>query len=109
MSVETVVKSIETKVESVAEAVVAEVKKVEGEVVAKEKAAVVKLKAEESLVLRELELEYLKAQTQIQQLAKVTEEKSKAYQANVENLFKTYVLDKAEYTFDAAVNAFKKL
>jgi hypothetical protein len=106
MSIETViegeVKAVETKVETVAAAVVAKVEE-------KVKAALVQISTEEKLALRELELEYLKAQTQIQQLAKITEEKSKGYQTLVESLFTKYLVTKAEYVFDGAVNAFKKL
>lgn len=113
MSIETViegeVKAVETKAENVAEAVVAEAKKIEGEVVAAIKAAVVQIKTEEKLFLREAELEFLKANMEIQRIQKIAEGKSKEYQTFVENLFKTYVLDKAEYVFDGSVNAFKKL
>ena len=107
--VENVVNAVEGEVKSVAEAVVAEVKKVEGEVVAKEKAAVIQLKAEEKLALADLELEFLKIQTEVQRLSKLAEEKSKAYQAVVEGLFKTYLVTKAEYVFDGAVRVLKAL
>jgi predicted DsbA family dithiol-disulfide isomerase len=110
------VKATEGEAKSLVQAVEDEAKKVETEVkteVAKlepaVKAATVKIKAEESLVLREAELEYLKSQMEIQRLSKVAEAKSKEYTAYVEKLFKTYVLDKAEYAFDGAVNIFKKL
>ena len=106
--VENVVNAVEGEVKSVAEAVVAEVKKVEGEVVAKEKATVIQLKAEESLILREAELDFLKANMEIQRLTKIAEAKSKTYQEYVESLFKQYVLDKASYIFDGAANVFKK-
>ena len=113
MSIETEVKAVEAAVEGEAKkveaSVVTEVKKVEGDVAAEIKAAVVNIKAEEKLFLREAELEYLKVQVEIQRLSKITESKSKEYQTYVENLFKTYVLDKAEYVFDGAINAFKKL
>ena len=102
---------------SVEETVVAEVEKVAEEVKAAVetkveevvKAAKVDITAEEKLFLREAELEYLKATMEIQRLNKITEEKSKAYQAYVENLLSKYRLSKAEYAFDAVVNAFKKL
>jgi hypothetical protein len=103
------VKAVETKVETIADAVVADVKAEVSKVEPTVKAAVVKIKAEESLVLREAELEYLKAQVQIKDLTKITEEKAKSYQTYIESLFKTYVLDKAEYVFDGTINAFKKL
>ena len=117
MSIETEVKAVEGKVEAevvkaetevktVAEAVVSEAK---AEVAKVEKAAVVNIKAEEQLVLRNAELEFLKAQMEIQRLSKITEAKSKEYTSYIEGLFKTYVLDKAEYVFDGAINAFKKL
>lgn len=113
MSIETVVEgAVEgtvAEVKSVAEAAVAEVKKIEGEVVGKEKAAVIEIKSEEKLFLREAELEFLKAQMEIQRLSKLAEDKSKSYQAFVENLFKTYGITKVEYVYDAIANAFKKL
>ena len=120
MSIETAVKAVEATVEgevkTVAESVVAEAQKVEGEVVAevkkveeKVKAALVDIKAEEKLFLSDAELEFLKAQLEIQRLQKIADAKSKAYTEYVENLFKTYVLDKASYVFDGAVRNFKKL
>lgn len=120
MSVETEVKAVEqavvaeatkveTEVKTVAEAVVADVKAEVAKVEKVEKAAVVNIKAEEQLVLRNAELEFLKAQMEIQRLSKITEAKSKEYTTYVEGLFKTYVLDRAEYVFDGAINAFKKL
>jgi hypothetical protein len=93
------VKAVEAKVETVAAAVEAEAKQV--------KAAVVNLVAEEKLFLREAELEFLKVQVEIQRLSKIAEEKSKGYQTYVEGLFKKYLLEKGEYIFDGAVNAFK--
>jgi hypothetical protein len=98
------------------QAVESEALKIEGEVVAAEekvvaevKAAVVQVVAEEKLFLREAELEFLKAQVEIQRLTKIAEAKSEAYTKYVENLFVKYGLSKAEYVFDGAVNAFKKL
>lgn len=106
MSIETViegeVKAVETKVETVAEAVVAKVEE-------KIKAALVNIVADEKLFLREAELEFLKAQMEIQRLSKVAEAKSKSYTDYIESLFVKYGLTKAEYMFDGAVNAFKKL
>jgi hypothetical protein len=106
MSIETViegeVKAVETKVETVAEAVVAKVEE-------KIKAAIVEIKAEEQLVLRTLELDFLKLQMELQRLSKLAEAKSKAYTDYIENLFVKYALTKVEYVFDGAINAFKKL
>ena len=106
MSIETViegeVKAVETKVETVAEAVVAKVEE-------KIKAAIVEIKAEEQLVLRTLELDFLKLQMELQRLSKLAEEKSKTYQTTVEGLFSTYIISKAEYVFDGVTNTFKKL
>ena len=99
---ETVVAEVEKVVEEVKSAVETKVEEVV-------KAAKVDITAEEKLFLREAELEYLKATMEIQRLNKITEEKSKAYQAYVENLLSKYRLSKAEYAFDAVVNAFKKL
>ena len=98
------------------QAVEGEVLKIEGEVVAAAekveevaKAALVQVVAEEKLFLREAELDYLKIQVEIQRLGKIAEEKSKSYLAYVETLFVKYGLNKAEYVFDGAINAFKKL
>lgn len=106
MSTETEVKSeveaVVAKVETVAEAVVAEVK-------ADVKKATVEITTEEKLFLRETELEYLKAQMEMQRLTKITEGKSKDYQAYIESLLKKYVISKTEFMFDATINAFKKL
>ena len=95
MSLETEVKAVEGEVKAevvkVEADVKAEVVKVEAEVKAEVakveaevKAAVVQIKAEEKLFLREAELEFLKAQMEIQRLTKVAEDKSKAYQAYIE-------------------------
>jgi ATP/maltotriose-dependent transcriptional regulator MalT len=104
-AVEGTVAAAEGEVKTVAAAVVAEAKKVEGEV----KAALVRTTTDEQLFLREAELEFLKAQMEIQRLQNIADTKSKAYTAFVENLFTKYALSKAEYVFDGAVNVFKKL
>lgn len=113
MSLETEAKAVETKVEdevkSVATAVETEVKKVEGEIKPEIKKALVEITAEEKLFLREAELEYLKAQMEIKRLSELAATKSKEYTAYIESLMKKYVIAKAEYVFDATVNAFKKL
>lgn len=103
--VENVVSAVENKVEAVVAEVKAEVVKVEEAV----KAKIVNIKAEEKLVLADLELEFLKAQTEIQRLSKIAEEKSKAYQAYIEGLYTTYGVTKAEYVFDGAVRVLKAL
>jgi hypothetical protein len=106
MSIETAiegeVKTVETKAETVAEAVVAKVEEVV-------KAALVNIVADEKLFLREAELEFLKAQMEIQRLSKIAEAKSKSYTDYIESLFVKYGLTKVEYVFDGAINAFKKL
>ena len=113
MSIETViegeVKAVETKVETVAAAVVADAKAVETKVEEVVKAALVNIVADEKLFLREAELEYLKAQMEIQRLSKVAEEKSKSYTDYIKSLFVKYGLTTVEYVFDGAINAFKKL
>ena len=121
MSVETEVKAevvkAETKVKAevvevekedktVADAVVADVKAVVAKV---EKAAVVQTTTDEKLFLREAELEYLKAQMEMQRLSKIAESKSKAYMGFIEGLYKKYAITKAEYVFDGGVNAFKAI
>ncbi len=103
------VKTVAGEVEKEAKAVVADVKEVATKAEEKAKAAVVDIATEEKLFLREAELEYLKAQMEIQRLQKITESKSKEYQAYIEGLLKKYVISKTEYVFDATVNAFKKL
>ena len=102
---ENVVEAVEGKVKAVAADVKAGAAKVEQV----EKSAVVNIKAEEQLVLRNAELDFLKANMEIQRLSKITETKSKEYQTYVEGLFKTYGLDKGSYVFDGAVNAFKAI
>jgi uncharacterized protein YqgV (UPF0045/DUF77 family) len=114
--VEDVVAPVEAKAETVAEAVATDVKAVEAKiesVVPKVEEAVkaleVKIVAEESLFLREAELEFLKLQMEIQRLSKLAETKSKSYVDYVEQLFVKYGLTKLEYVFNGAVNTFKKL
>ena len=131
MSIETEVKAVVTEVEkavegtvaaaegevkSVAAAVATEAKKIEGDIkaevakVAPEvKAATVQVTSDEKLFLREAELEYLKAQMEIQSLSKIAESKSKAYTEYIEGLFTKYAITKAEYLFDGAVNIFKAI
>ena len=111
-----VLEAIEGEVKTVAEAVSTEVAKVEEKAVAmvekveeKVKAATVQILADEKLYLREAELEFLKAQMEIQRIQKIAEDKSKQYTTFVEQLFTKYGLTKAEYVFDGAVALFKKL
>ena len=106
---ENAVAAVEGEVKSVAEAVVAEAAKVEEKVVEVVKAAVVQIATEEKLILREAELEYLKAQMEIQRLSKIAEAKSNEYQSAVSGYFTKHLLSKAEYVFDGSINAFKKL
>lgn len=115
-AVEGTVAAAEGEVKTVAGAVAAEAKKVEGEVAAvaekveeKIKAALVQISTDEKLFLREAELEFLKAQMEIQRLQKIADAKSKAYTEFVESLFTKYGVSKAEYIFDGAVNVLKKL
>ena len=105
-SVEGTVAKAEAEVKTVAEAVVADVK---AEVAKEVKVATVAISTEEKLVLRTAELEFLKAQMEIQRLSKITEAKSKEYQTFIEGLFTKYLLSKAEYIYDAASDLFKKL
>jgi hypothetical protein len=46
---------------------------------------------------------------EIQRITKLAEAKSKSYTDYIESLFVKYGVTKAEYVFDGAVNAFKKL
>ena len=105
MSLETEVKAVEGE----AKAVVAEFEKVAEKVEEKTKAAVIEISTEEKLFLRETELEFLKAQMEIQRISKITEAKSKEYQTFIEGLYKKYLVEKSEYVFDAVSNSLKKL
>ena len=98
MSIENVVKEVETEVKKEVEAVVEKVE-----------AAVIEIKAEERLFLRECELEFLKSQVELQRLQKVAETKTKEYQSFVEKLVARYLIDKSKYVFDGVTNTFKKL
>lgn len=103
---------MENVLEDAVKAVKGEAKKVEEAVVAKVeevKAAIVSLTGDEKFLLRDIELEYLKAQMEIQRLSKITESKSKDYQTAVDGLLKKYLLDKAEYIFDGTKLAFNKI
>lgn len=108
-AVESEVKTAASEVVKEAKEVVAEVKEEAAKIEEKVKAAVVDISTEEKLFLREAELEFLKAQMETQRLQKIIEAKSKEYQAFVESMLKKYGINKAEYVFDATVNAFKKL
>lgn len=115
--------AVETKAEEVEKAAVAvegEVKTVAGEVAKetkevttkleeKAKAITVEIGTDEKLYLREAELEYLKAQMQIQSFQKIIDTKTTEYRAYVDGLMKKYGLSKAEYVLDGAVNIFRKL
>lgn len=98
----------DSAVEEVKSAEIEAVKEVEkvAEVVL---AAVVEISAEEKLILRETELEYLKAVMETQRLQKIIEEKAKAFPAFVDTLVKKYGLDKTKYTFDSTSNSFRKI
>lgn len=96
-AVEKTVEAVETKVEET----VAKVEQVA-------KKTVQEITTEEKLVLRELELNFLKVQTQIKDLSSNAEQMSRTYTAKIEELVKKYVIDKAEFTFDAISNTFKR-
>jgi galactokinase len=109
MSIETEVKAVETAVEGEAVKIEGEVKAEVAKVEEKTKAALVQVSTDEKLFLSDAELEFLKAQMEIQRLSKIADAKSKQYADYVEGLFKKYLLDKAEYVFDGAARLFKKL
>lgn len=73
------------------------------------KAALVAITGDEKFSLRDIELEYLKSQMEMQRLTKIAENKGTEYKTLVEGLFKKYSLDKAEYVFDGAKLAFTKI
>jgi hypothetical protein len=105
MSVQQEAKAVEAAVENEVIEVKQEVEKVSEKV----KDTFVQIVADEKLYLREAELEFLKAQVEIQRLNRIAETKSKAYTDFIEQLFTKYGLTKVEYIFDGAVAQFKKL
>jgi hypothetical protein len=107
--------SIETEVKAVEAEVKAEVVKVEGEVKAEvakvEKAAekvLQELTAEEKLIIREIENEYLKAQMEIQRLSIITQNAQKKFTETVEVLVKRYAVSPTEWIFDNISLQFKR-
>jgi len=108
MSIETVVKSVETEVVKVAEEVKAEVVKVAEEAKAEVKKLTQELTAEEKLAIREIENAYLKAQMEINRLSTITQKAQKDFTAEVEALTKKYVINPAEWLFDNVALLFRK-
>jgi uncharacterized protein YeeX (DUF496 family) len=102
MSVETVVEEVKAEavklVEEAKAVVTPEAKKIE-----------TKLSAEEALVLRTAEVDYLKSTMEIQRLTKITEEKAKQYQTAVDGYLVKRGISKAEYLFDGIALEFKKI
>jgi hypothetical protein len=100
MTVETevkeVVSEVKAKVEKAVTAMIPEV--VKGEAPAKK--LVQELTAEEKLVIRDIELEYLKAQMQINQLSQTTQSAQKKFTSMIEDLSKKYLINPAEMMFD---------
>lgn len=109
MELEKELKAVETAVESEVVKVEDAVVKVAEEVKTEVKAALVALTGDEKFLLRDTELEYLKAQMEIQRLTRVAEAKGLEYRNAVDSFLKKYALDKAEYIFDGAKLAFTKI
>jgi hypothetical protein len=87
--VEAEVKAVEAEVVKVVEAVLPEVKKLTQEITDGEK-----------LAIREIELEYVKAQAEIQRLSQITQGAQKKFTDIVEGLVKKYGVTPAEWVFD---------
>lgn len=101
----------DTLVEKAEAAVEGEVKKVEA---AAEQRIRVEIAAEEKLVLRDAETEFLRAQVTIRDLQVQMKEASgkaevatKKYSEQIETLVKKYTIDKATMIFDNIENVFK--
>ncbi len=92
---ETVATKVETVAKEVAEAPKEELKKF-----------VSLATAEEKLVLKETELEYLKLQMQIKDLQTKAEALSSKYKTTVDGYFEKYAIDKTKYIFDGLKSGF---
>jgi hypothetical protein len=90
------------------EAVVAEAKEVVAEVVSAVKAAKIEITAEEKLILRDIEIGFLKANMEIQRLQKQVEAAQKNFPAYIDQLTKKYAVSTEEYTFDGVALVFNK-
>jgi len=101
MTVGTVVEEVKQEIVKVAEEVKAEVVKVVEK-------ATQELSAEEKLVIREIENEYLKAQIEINRLSQITQKAQKSFTDTVEGLVKKYAVSSAEWVFDNVSLTFKR-
>jgi hypothetical protein len=66
------------------------------------------LSAEEKLIIREIENEYLKAQIEINRLSQITQSAQKKFTDTVEGLVKKYGVSPAEWLFDNVSLQFKR-
>lgn len=96
-AVATEVKAVEEKVEAVVEKVEAVAEKVLQE-----------LSAEEKLAIREIEVNFLKAQAEIQRLTQITQKAQTDFTAIVETLTKKYAINPAAWVFDNVTLVFRK-
>lgn len=67
----------------------------------------VPIKADEKLALRDMELNFLKAQSQVQNLTHSMQDTQRNFTQFVENLAKTYNIDTQLYIFDAVSLSWK--
>jgi hypothetical protein len=93
--------------EAVAEEVKSEATKVAEEVKTEMERVEQKLTAEESLFLRELELEFLKVQMGLKDLQRKAEAANQKYVAKLEELMAKYGIDKTKMNFDNVTNSFR--
>lgn len=100
--VETEVKDVVTAVESKADAVVVDVKKFAT-------ASRVELVAEDKLVIRDLEVEYLRAQAEITRLEKVMKNVESRFVPVVQSFVSKYLINPATHQFNNLELAFVAL
>jgi len=119
-AVEQDVKAVEQKTESVVDSVENEVKTVAEDIysgakhfetVVENEAKKVKdvLTAEEKLVLRNIEMTFIKAQAEAQAAVQKVEQAQKDFTAKLQAFVTKYVIDPSVHTFDVAEQVFKTI
>jgi hypothetical protein len=66
------------------------------------------ISTEEKLAIREIEVNYLKAQAEIQRLSQITQNAQKVFTDKVQELTKKYEIDQSKWVFDNVKLAFLK-
>lgn len=106
MADETVVEKVEAEVKAVEAKVEAEAKVVEAKVETFATAARVDLSVEEKLFVREIEVEFLRAKTEIAKLEQIMKNAEARFAPTVQQLAKKYLINPATHTFDNLSLAF---